>query len=181
MKSKLQAILLTLLLVAGCKALAFAAPTPTPDTELDKLSAFVGHWTLSGELKDAATGKPTIKLSSDLTCNWSANHGFLLCDQVIHLPDGTQNDLSVYTYSEKDHAFQFFGITRGNKDARTTKVTIDGNLWTYSSTDTNGAKHIEYRTTNRFTTASNVNWRSEYSEDGTHWITTAEGTDVRSN
>ena len=122
-----------------------------------------------------------MKLSSDLTCNWSANHGFLLCDQIIHLPDGTQNDFSVYTYSEKDHAYQFFGITRGNKEPRTTKLTIEGNLWTYSSSDTSGGKNVQYRTTNRFTTASKVEWRSEYSEDGTHWTTTAEGTDARAN
>ena len=181
MKLKVQAILATLLLAAGFQSLATAARPPKPENELDKLAAFVGHWTLSGELKDATTGKPTMKLSSDLICNWSANHGFLLCDQMIHLPDATQNDLSVYTYSEKDHAFQFFGITRGNKEARTTKLTIDGNLWTYSSSDTTGGKNVQYRTTNRFTTASKVDWRSEYSEDGAHWATTAEGTDVRAN
>ncbi len=178
---KIKPILVTLLLVAALNAPASAVRPPTPDNELDKLSAFVGHWTLSGELKDAATGKTTMKLSSDLTCNWSANHGFLLCDQIIHLPDGTQNDFSVYTYSEKDHAYQFFGITRGNKDARTTKLTIDGNLWTYFSSDTSGGKNVQYRTTNRFTTASKVEWHSEYSEDGTHWTTTAEGTDARAN
>ena len=178
---KIQVILVTLLLTAALSALAFAAGPPKPDNEIDKLSAFVGHWTLSGELKDTATGKPTIKLSSDITCDWSANHGFLVCDQIIHLPDGTQNDFSVYTYSEKDHAYQFFGITRGNKDARTTKLTIDGNLWTYSSSNTNGGKTVQYRTTNRFTSATKVEWRSEYSEDGTHWTTTAEGTDARAN
>lgn len=181
MKFKVPAILATLLLAAGFQALASAAHPPEPENELDKLAAFAGHWTLSGELKDATTGKPTMKLSSDLSCNWSANHGFLLCDQMIHLPDRTQNDLSVYTYSEKDHEYQFFGITRGNNQARTTKLTIEGNLWTYSSNDTNGGKNVQYRTTNRFTTASKVDWRSEYSEDGTHWTTTAEGTDVRAN
>jgi hypothetical protein len=181
MKWKIQPILITLLLMAALNALASAAHPPNPENEIDKLSAFVGHWTLSGELKDAATGKPTIKLSSDITCNWSTNHGFLICDQIIHLPDGTQNDFSIYTYSEKDHAYQFFGITRGNKEPRTTKLTIEGNLWTYSSSDTSGGKNVQYRTTNRFTTASKVEWRSEYSEDGTHWITTAEGTDARAN
>ena len=154
-----------------------AADPSAPAGELDKLGAFVGHWKASGELKD----KAETKVSAEMSCNWAANHGFLICDQMIHTPDGVQNDLSIYTYSEKEHGFQFFGITRGSKEARSTKLTIEENIWTYSSEETNNGKKTQYRTINKFFTPSHVDWRSEYSEDGEHWTVTAEGSDARAN
>lgn len=44
-----------------------------------------------------------------------------------------------------------------------------------------GAKHIQFRTTNKFTSPTTMTWRSEYSEDGAHWILMGEGTDSRTN
>src|SRR5271169_3247744 len=181
MKWKIRAIVLGVVVASSFYSHTFAAQAQNPAGEIEKLAAFLGRWSASGEVKGSDSGKGGMKINSEMTCNWAANHGFLICDQIVHLPDGDRNDLSIYTYSEKDHAFAFFGITRGSKEARTTKLTIEGNVWTYSSSETDGGKQTEYRTTNRFTSASNVVWRAEYSQDGEHWTTTAEGSDVRVN
>jgi hypothetical protein len=179
MRWKFLAIVLGVVVAASSHSHTFGAQAQKPAGEIEKLAAFLGHWNASGEVKGSDSGKGSMKINSEITCNWAANHGFLICDQIIHLPDGDRNDLSIYTYSEKDHAFAFFGITRGSKEARTTKLTIEGNVWTYSSSETDGGKQTEYRTTNRFTSTSNLIWRAEYSQDGEHWTTTAEGSDVR--
>ena len=181
MKFKILAIILGTLVVFTFHAHLLAAQGQKPAREIEILAAFLGRWNASGEVKGADSGKSGMKINSEMTCNWAANHGFLICDQIIHAPDGDRNDLSIYTYSEKDHAFAFFGITRGSKEARTTKLTIEGNVWTYSSSETDGGKQTQYRTTNRFTSATNVVWRAEYSQDGEHWTTTAEGSDSRVN
>jgi hypothetical protein len=181
MKFKILAVILGTLVSSSFHAHLLSAQAQKSAGEIEKLAAFLGHWNASGEVKGSDSGKGGMKVSSEISCDWAPNHGFLICDQIIHAPDGDHNDLSIYTYSEKDHAFAFFGITRGSKEARTTKLTIEGNVWTYSNSEAGAGKQTEYRTTNRFTSASNVVWRAEYSQDGEHWTTTAEGTDVRVN
>jgi len=54
----------------------------------------------TGQMNDAAYSKahPTASVT---TCEWSANHGFLICDQLIQSADGPRNDLSIYTWNEK--------------------------------------------------------------------------------
>jgi hypothetical protein len=118
------------------------------------------HWRDEGHSYSKAG--PTDSTSD---CDWSANRGFLICDQLIHSAHGLQNDLSIYTYNEKSGEFAFFGISRDEPEPRSTKLTIDGDFWTYSSEDSDGPKRIRFRTTNRFTSPDNVLWRTEYSED----------------
>jgi hypothetical protein len=159
-----------------------AAQSPSAPTGLDALNAFAGKWIVTGEMKDSAYSK-AMKLGSDETiCSWSANHGFLICDQLIHAPDGMLNQLSLYTYNEKDHSYAFFGFSRDNPRARTPKFNIEDNLWTYSNEFDDGAKHIRIRTTNKFDSPNHVIWRSEFSDDnGAHWTLMGEGTDTRAN
>ena len=57
--------------------------------------------------------------------------------------------------------------------------TTQGNVWTYWDEADEAGKHIQFRTTNTFQSPATVVWRSEYSEDGAHWILMGEGTDTR--
>ncbi|HEV2352316.1 MAG TPA: hypothetical protein VG028_20980 [Terriglobia bacterium] len=167
-------ILLTVLIAPRA-----VAQTPTNSGELEKLSAFLGTWATKGEMRDTPYSKAQANITSVLTCQWAPNHGFLICDQVIHTPAGANNDLSVYTYNESTRQFSFFGIGRNDARARTPALAIEGNTWTYLGGFDNGSKHIQFRTSNTFTNARSIAWRSEYSEDGTHWMLMGEGTDSR--
>jgi len=85
----------------------------------DVLSAFLGKWEGKGTSKDSAYSKAGPS-SAQTNCNWSPNRGFLVCEQTVHLPDGTtQNDLSIYTYNEPDHSYAFYGLSRNNLRVRT--------------------------------------------------------------
>jgi len=136
---------------------------------LNALGAYLGVWHGQG----VAKGTPYSKAANDsaeTTCNWSPNHGFLLCDQIVHTPEGTtQNDLSIYTYNEKAHAYAFFGLSRDDSHVRAPKLTINGKRWIYLGQFDDGGKHIQFRTVNDFTSATAVTYRAEYSEDGSHW------------
>ncbi len=155
---------------------ATLAQTSSP--ELDKLGAFLGQWNSTGAMRDTAFSKAGNN-SAQTTCSWSFNHGFLICDQLVQTPAGPENDLSAYTYDEKDHAFLFFGFSRNDRNARTPKLTIEGNLWTYLGGFDQNGKHISFRTTNTFTSPTNVTWRSEFSDDGTHWTLMGDGVESR--
>lgn len=147
--------------------------------DVDALGAYLGVWEGKGVSKDTPYSKAG-NSSAQTNCNWSPNRGFLVCDQIVHTPAGTtQNDLSIYTYNEKDHTYAFFGLSRNDSHARTPKLTIDGKRWTYSGQFDDGAKHIQFRTVNDFTSAATVTYRAEYSEDGTHWTTMSEGTSTK--
>jgi hypothetical protein len=174
--------ILTAILCMGCSVVSgvvTARPVPTEAAAIDQLGAFLGHWRTTGEMRETNYSKARKKSDDEMTCQWTPNHGFLICDQLIHKPQGVENELSIYTYDEKDHSYAFFGVGREDKEARTTKLTIQHRVWTYSDESVEGGKHVQFRTVNRFVSPKEVTWRSEYSEDGSHWILMGEGRDIR--
>lgn len=155
-----------------------AAGQSAAQSPIEKLGAYLGRWEGSGEMVNSAYSQAG-KNSGVTTCNWSPNHGFLVCDQTVQLPGGTQNDLSLYTYNESDNTYAFFGHSRNDRNTRSPKLTIEGNIWTYSNEFDDGAKHIRMRTINEFKSATSLVWKAEYTEDGTHWTLMGSGTMTR--
>jgi hypothetical protein len=141
---------------------------PQAVSELSKLDVWAGHWQTQGESFDSAFSSAG-RLSSDMTCAWSPNHGYMLCDQLIVAPDGKMNSLSVYTYSETEKAVKFYGLEKDGKP-RSTAVTLKDTLWTYTGSFDSNGKRIDIRTMNIFMSADKVLWHTEYSDDGgQHW------------
>jgi hypothetical protein len=175
----------TILTVALCMNLAVssgvtaARTTPAEAGAIEKLGVFLGHWRTTGEMKETPYSKERKKSDDEMTCRWMPNHGFLICDQLIHRPQGTDNELSIYTYNEKDRAYAFFGVGRDEKEARTTQLTIEDNVWTYADESDEAGKRVQFRTINTFVSPTVVTWRAEYSDDGTHWILMGDGKDTR--
>ena len=146
---------------------------------LEALGAYAGVWQSKGVSHDTAYSKAGNN-SAETRCNWSPNHGFLVCDQTVHPPDGgTQNDLSIYTYNDSDGTYQFTGLSRGSSRVRNLKLTIEGRRWTYSSQFDAGGKTVHFRTVNEFVSPSKVTFRAEYSEDGKTWTLMSEGASER--
>ncbi len=173
-----------------CLAAAFALLLPfcgvidmadaaTPPSPLGALGAYLGQWSGDGKILDTPYSKAA-SVGGITDCNWSPNHGYLVCDQKVQTPAGPSNDLSIYTYDEKEHTYQFFGLSRNNGNVRRPKLTIAGNRWIYSSAfDDNSGKHVQVRTTNEFTSATTLNFKTEYSLDGAHWLLMVSGSSHR--
>jgi len=170
-----------LILFIGCLVVpgGMSAPAPAGAPGIEKLGLFLGRWSTTGEMKATPYSKARKKSDDEMICQWMPNHGFLICDQLIRGAQGTKNELSVYTYSEKDHNYAFFGIARDEKEARTTKLSVDDKVWTYSDESDEAGKRVQFRTVNTFISPTEMRWHSEYSEDGTHWILMGEGKDSR--
>lgn len=81
MKVCLLAGVLSICAAAGMAAAASASQKSDANAEISKLDAFLGKWNTTGAMK----GTPYSKAGpTDSTANcWSANHGFLLCDDSI--------------------------------------------------------------------------------------------------
>ena len=171
-----------LILCMSCSAIPgglAAQPASAEASGIEKLAMFLGHWRTTGEMKETPYSKARKKSDDEMTCQWMPNHGFLICDQILYRPEGTKNELSIYTYNEKDRSYVFFGVGRDDKEARSTELTDDNNVWTYSDESDEAGKRVQFRTVNTFASPTVMTWRSEYSEDGTHWILMGEGKDTR--
>jgi len=174
MKRRLTATTIFLFIIAFTSGLFAQDRSP-----LEKLGAFAGKWESKGKSLDTPYSKAGTS-SAETNCSWSANHGYLVCDQTVHTSDETSNDLSIYTYNAADKSFSFFGLSRNDSHVRTPKLAIEGSLWTYSGGfDNKEGKHISFRTVNEFKSRDLVTYVSEYSEDGQHWVQTGSGSSTR--
>lgn len=158
-----------------------AHPVRPASHALEALSAFRGEWEGSGEMYATPYSRPgTSRVHT--SCEWTANHGFLLCDQMIHGVRGASNDLSIYTYDDSSHAYEFFGLSRGSARARTPGLTIAGRTWTYASAfDDRAGAHVQIRTVNDVEDTV-ITYRTEYTTDGgAHWVLMGKGASHRMN
>ena len=170
------ALLVVCALLAG-SSLAIAAHRPSSDA-LDALAPFRGEWEGSGETYATPySARGTSRAHT--SCEWTRNHGFLLCDQMVHQNERTSNDLSIYTYDDSRHAYEFFGISRGAARARTPELTIAGRTWTYASEFDDHGAHVRIRTVNDVQDTV-IAYRTEYTTDGgAHWVLMGKGASHR--
>jgi hypothetical protein len=137
--------------------------------ELSRMDIWVGHWESQTEVMNTPYSQAA-SLSSEMTCSWSPNHGFVLCDHLVHEAQGTTtNSLSVYTYDEQDKIYKFFGV---DKDSSPSEVPIEvkGNVWSFGTEVKNQDKTIMFLTSDEFVSATKMRFQTEFSDDnGVHW------------
>jgi hypothetical protein len=163
-------------IVAG-STLALASDNlsaPTVASEISRMDVWVGKWQSQTEVLNTPYSEAAT-VSSDMTCSWSPNHGFVLCDHLVHGAEGTTNSLSVYTYDERDKVYKFFGV---DKDASPREVPLEvkGNVWSFGTEVQNQDKTILFLTSDEFVSATSMRFRTEFSDDnGQHWKTLNQG------
>src|SRR5262249_10264064 len=143
----------------------------------EALGRIVGRWATRGEMK-ATPYSAAGPVAGELSCAWTAAHGFVVCELLVHHGTTAEEQLSIYRYSAGARAYAFVGLSPDG-GPRTPELTLDGDVWTYAGESTIDGKTVRFRTTNRFGSASEMSWRSEYSEDGVHWLLLGEGSDTR--
>ncbi len=141
--------------------------SPVPP-ELSRMDVWVGHWQSRTQVLNTPYSKAA-SVSSEMTCSWSPNHGFILCDHLMHGVSGTTNSLSVYTYDDHDKVYKFFGV---EKDAypREVPMQVNGNVWSFGTEVKNQDKTIMFLTRDEFVSGASMHFRTEFSDDnGQHW------------
>jgi hypothetical protein len=145
-----------------CMALmgAIVAAQKPADDPLKKLGAFLGTWQTEGSFANGA------KVRSELECRWSAQHGYLICEQQVTIGMAVTRQLTVYSYnaSKAEYAYASF---QGDAPAPSVGVIqINGNEWIYSSSVENNGKKTLVRTTNEFTDSKTELFKVMLSDDG---------------
>jgi hypothetical protein len=136
--------------------------------ELSRMDVWVGRWQSKTEVLNTPYSQAA-SVSSEMTCSWSPNHGFVLCDHLMHVADGTTNSLSVYTYDEKDKVYKFFGVEK-DEYPREVPMQVKGNVWSFGTEVQNQDKTIMFLTSDEFVSDTTMRFRTEFSDDnGLHW------------
>ena len=153
-------------------------PKPTPAPELKKLDYFVGTWKTEGELKPGSMGpgSPGGKFTELGHNSWMAGHFFLAehtnaksdvmgnLEEIAYL--GYNTEEKVYTYD----AFNSMG------EAEHAKGTVEGDTWTWTSTEKMGGQTMKGRFTITVASPTSYTFKFEIApENSSNYTTIVEG------
>ncbi len=147
-------------------------------TQIAKLGAMVGKWRTTGVMyktKFSHAGKT----SSMLTCEWSPDHKFVISDQVIKSGQGEEYQLGVFGYDPHSNEFYSYAFFAAGGNPFPSHPEIKRKVWVYTGEFKNGDTAVRTRTTDTFVSRDTMLFKTQYSEDGVHWVTMMKGKDVR--
>ena len=147
---------------------------PKPSAEHQKLAAFVGNWTFTGEMKPGPMG-PGGKMTGSDQIQWLPGNFFVERRFQGKSPMGEMRGLEIMGYDEgkKAHTYNYFD-NMGMSGAGT--LTQKGDVWSVSGTGNMGGKAIPERCTLTFGAGgTTLKIMCEMSMEG-KWAPTFEGT-----
>lgn len=159
-------------------ALMAAASSLAADASqgLDRISAYAGRWRVSMHHLDtpySKAGDESHVLQNDC---WR-NAGFYACDQIV---DGVSQALLVFLYDAKTGRYSSYPVPAGGApQVQPGRLQIMGDTWTFPWDNTEQGKTTHFRVVNVWRSPDSIEFRQEYSTDGTHWILMAEGHETR--
>jgi hypothetical protein len=147
----------------------------TPAPELKKLDFLAGDWTDEGTMTMGSSGTPSTKWTMTTHAEWMDGNFFLVEHDDADLGSmgkstelailGYDSDKKMYTY----HAFSSTG------EAGSSTGTVDGDTWTWLSTEHFGGTPMKGRYTIKVLSPTSYTMKYELSKDGTNWTTAMEG------
>lgn len=160
-------------------ALTFLMPVTlgaaNPSPRVKELSPFLGQWQLTGRVFSTAFSRAGSTRAS-LSCRWSKNRFFLVCDERRTSGVGPADSLAVYGYDVHNHAFTYYQINVGGGVPYASPLTIVKNRWIYVSEFRVKKGVVQFRTTDTFDSQNRVAYTVEYSTDKGKWVTVGRGT-----
>lgn len=143
-----------------------------------RLGAMMGEWKTTGTMfktKFSHAGNT----SSVMRCTWSADHVFVISDQVIKTEQGEKNQLSVFGYDTHSKEYYSYTFFAAGGAPFVSHPEIRGNVWIYNGEFKNGEITVRTRTTDTFISPSLMIFETQFCEDGVNWVTMMKGKDVR--
>jgi hypothetical protein len=163
--------------------LVFLATVPAASQDSDpiaKLGIWAGRWTYHAQTYETPYSH-AYAYDGTADCNWSPNHGFMVCDFLNHkpAPGAPVNDLAIFSYDPGTKAFTRVGIFKESKPFPQ-QVTTDGNTWTASAEIPYKGKTIVYRDVYVFQSSDKRTVTTQISADnGKTWTTLTKFTSVQ--
>ena len=145
--------------------------------EESPLALYQGRWTSTAHMNDTAFSKAQ-EVTAKLSCSWTGDHEFLVCDQIITDARGTHSQLTVYSYNPDDKSYRYSTIPSPGMPGMGGKMEVEDHRFVYSGSSEQNGKKTLFRTTNLFSAAGDsYTFVAEFSTDeGAHWTKMVEGT-----
>lgn len=160
-------------LMAPALMLFAISPVHAQDAGPDaKLSIWSGNWTYHEQSYETRYSHAST-YDGTADCNWSVNHGFMVCDFMNHHPSaGTPvNDLAIFSYDSTSKKYSQVGVFHDNKPF-TQQLMTDGNTWTSSAAIPYQGKTIIHRNVYVFESVDKRATTTQISADnGKTWTT----------
>ncbi len=156
--------------------LALALMT-TPDP-LSPLTAYSGGWKVEIERFDTEFSKAG-KVSNRLTNRCQQTRKFFACAQTV---DGEEKALVVFTAGEAPGEYVTYPIAAGGGPAGKGRMVITGehqDTWTYPWDQQKDGTTVHFRVVNVFQGRDRIEYRQEFSRDGSAWTVTERGVETR--
>ena len=169
---RLAIMLSAMLAVAATAAAQMEMPKPGP--EHNKLDVFAGSWTLDGEMKPSSMG-PGGHVTENEKCEWMEGGFFLVCHadfKTSNMGNGVALSVMGYSNGNKTYTYREFNSWGEFEDA---KGQLDGDTWTWTSSEKMGDKAMTGRFSMKITSATSYSFSFEMSEDGAKWTTMMDG------
>jgi hypothetical protein len=166
-------------LAAAFAATASAAFSQDADPA-GKLSIWTGRWSYQAQTYETAYGH-AYAYNGTGVCDWSYNHGFIVCDYLNHNPEpgAPVNDITIYTYDPGTKTYSQVNVFKESKPF-TRHMTVAGNTWTSSTEIPYKGKTIIYRDVYVFQSSHHRTTTTQISADnGKTWTTTTKFTSQR--
>lgn len=167
--------LLPLLMFVALSSRAQMGEQPGP--EVKKLDYFVGTWTTEGTVAQGPWGMGG-KFSSIETLEWMAGNFFVQGHSDFKMPaevggDGKEVSFMGYDTLQNVYTYDSFS-SQGRRE--TSRGTVSGDTWTWSSSQTYGGQDIQQKMTVKILSPTSHSLKFEVSMDGGKtWMTFMEG------
>jgi hypothetical protein len=172
---RVSAIALVTILIVICAAPALAqGPPPTPAPELKKLDYFVGTWKSEGELKPGPMG-PGGKFTELGHNSWMPGKFFLVEHTNVSGAMGHLVEIAYLGYSAEDKVYTYDAFNSMG-EAEHAKGTVQGDTWTWTSTEKMGGQTMKGRFTITVASPTSYSFKFEIAaEGGGDYTTVVEG------
>jgi hypothetical protein len=150
-------------------------PMPKPGAEHQRLGAFVGNWTSTGEMKPGPMG-PGGKMTGSDRIQWLPGNFAIERRFEGKGPMGTMSGLEVIAYDSAKKAYTYSYVDSTGAVGGGT-ATPSGNAWTFAGSGSMGGKTMQERCTLTFGAGnSTLKIACDASGDGKSFAPMYEGT-----
>ena len=171
---KFRTVLIPCLVFVAVSAMAQMGGPPGP--EVKKLDYFIGTWNSEGTIAQGPWGMGG-KFTSTGTSEWLPGNFFVVSHEEFKMPPevgGEGKAIAVMGYDTDANTYTFDQFNSlGRRE--TSKGTVSGDTWTWTSSANYGGQEIEQKMTVKIVSPTSQTFKLEISMDGKNWMTFMDG------
>ncbi|HLY98232.1 MAG TPA: DUF1579 family protein [Candidatus Angelobacter sp.] len=177
LKRRISALAAVALFFAITGAAQNPPAMPKPGPELKKLEYFVGAWKTTANMKPSPYG-PGGPFTSLERVNWMDGHFFLLLHSQESSALGKSSTMAVMGYDPEEKVYTYDEYNSLG-EAGHSKGTVDGDTWTWTSTEKMGGKTVRGRFTMKIVSPTEYTFSYAIAPEGGDFNTVMEGKTVK--